>query len=434
VLTLLREEFPDVTISKIRFLESQGLVNPERTPSGYRKFFEPDVERLRWVLRQQREHFLPLKVIKGRLEREGMEGDEDRSTGVVSPTRSVPSPTGSGGSSLLAPPVPSAAAGSASVGIGVAPPEDRQHLPGMAPGTRGADDERPVAGSAGRPAAPAAGARPTSAEDPPPVRSASVDPPSPRVGAADDEPSGDDADVPVSSTPAPGAPHRSEPGPGSRTLATGGSVPGAADARSSSGAPGLGASEGVRSLVGDIGAQPSSSDGTSSRRGAPAAASTRGAASRRTSRPEHPSGPTSAPGRGAADVPAGAVADEELTAEELAAVSGLSVEEVAAIESFGLICGRTVAGIVSYGPDARAVAQLAAGYAAFGVEARHLRFLKHAADREAGFIEQVVLPLLKQRNPDARRRAEDSVAELSRLGMGLRAALLAAALRDQMGG
>ena len=69
VLTLLRQEFPDVTISKIRFLESQGLVNPERTPSGYRKFYEHDVERLRWVLRQQREHFLPLKVIKDRLGR-----------------------------------------------------------------------------------------------------------------------------------------------------------------------------------------------------------------------------------------------------------------------------------------------------------------------------------------------------------------------------
>src|SRR5580692_4609806 len=75
VLSLLREEFPDVTISKIRFLESQGLVDPERTPSGYRKFYEQDVERLRWVLRQQREHFLPLKVIKGRLD-EGAEADE----------------------------------------------------------------------------------------------------------------------------------------------------------------------------------------------------------------------------------------------------------------------------------------------------------------------------------------------------------------------
>ena len=70
VLTLLRQEFPDVTISKIRFLESQGLVNPERTPSGYRKFYDHDVERLRWVLRQQREHFLPLKVIKDRLDDE----------------------------------------------------------------------------------------------------------------------------------------------------------------------------------------------------------------------------------------------------------------------------------------------------------------------------------------------------------------------------
>ncbi|MEA2931485.1 MAG: hypothetical protein QOI56_270, partial [Actinomycetota bacterium] len=73
VLSLLKEEFPDVTISKIRFLESQGLHDPERTPSGYRKFYETDVERLRWILRQQREHFLPLKVIKGRL-RVGAEG------------------------------------------------------------------------------------------------------------------------------------------------------------------------------------------------------------------------------------------------------------------------------------------------------------------------------------------------------------------------
>src|SRR5438477_2703294 len=67
VLNLLKEEFPDITISKIRFLESQGLLDPERTASGYRKFYDTDVERLRWILRQQREHFLPLKVIKGRL-------------------------------------------------------------------------------------------------------------------------------------------------------------------------------------------------------------------------------------------------------------------------------------------------------------------------------------------------------------------------------
>ena len=71
VLSLLTAEFPDVTISKIRFLESQGLIDPERTPSGYRKFYETDVERLKWILRQQRENFLPLKVIRGRLGDDG---------------------------------------------------------------------------------------------------------------------------------------------------------------------------------------------------------------------------------------------------------------------------------------------------------------------------------------------------------------------------
>ena len=67
VLSLLADEHPDLTISKIRFLESQGLIAPQRTPSGYRKFFEADIERLNWVLIQQRDHFLPLKEIKRRL-------------------------------------------------------------------------------------------------------------------------------------------------------------------------------------------------------------------------------------------------------------------------------------------------------------------------------------------------------------------------------
>ncbi len=68
VLSLLREEFPEVTISKIRFLEAEGLVEPQRTPSGYRKFGPEDVERLAQVLRMQRDHYLPLKVIKEHLE------------------------------------------------------------------------------------------------------------------------------------------------------------------------------------------------------------------------------------------------------------------------------------------------------------------------------------------------------------------------------
>lgn len=68
VLNALREEFPDITISKIRFLESEGLVEPQRTPSGYRKFSAQDVERLGHVLRMQRDHYLPLKVIREHLD------------------------------------------------------------------------------------------------------------------------------------------------------------------------------------------------------------------------------------------------------------------------------------------------------------------------------------------------------------------------------
>lgn len=66
-LAELRKEFPDVTVSKIRFLESQGLVSPARTASGYRQFSDDDVSRLRWILLQQREHYLPLKVIRRKL-------------------------------------------------------------------------------------------------------------------------------------------------------------------------------------------------------------------------------------------------------------------------------------------------------------------------------------------------------------------------------
>ena len=68
VLKELRADFPDVTISKIRFLEAEGLIEPERTPSGYRKFSTGDLARLRHVLQLQRDHFMPLKVIRQRLE------------------------------------------------------------------------------------------------------------------------------------------------------------------------------------------------------------------------------------------------------------------------------------------------------------------------------------------------------------------------------
>ncbi|MCL2652647.1 MAG: MerR family transcriptional regulator [Propionibacteriaceae bacterium] len=67
VLPILKSEFPELSISKIRFLEDQGLVSPERAPSGYRRYSNVDIERLRYILRLQRDYFMPLKKIKERL-------------------------------------------------------------------------------------------------------------------------------------------------------------------------------------------------------------------------------------------------------------------------------------------------------------------------------------------------------------------------------
>jgi hypothetical protein len=123
-----------------------------------------------------------------------------------------------------------------------------------------------------------------------------------------------------------------------------------------------------------------------------------------------------------------------MTAGELATAAGLDEAAVGQLESFGLISGRVVGGVEYYDEDALLVARLAAGLAPYGVEARHLRLHKHAAEREAGFIEQVVLPLLKQRNPESRQRAYAAAAELSRLGQQLREVLLRTTLREQLGG
>lgn len=81
VLAALRPEFPDVTISKIRFLEGEGLIRPARAPSGYRQFSPADVERLRFVLAAQRDHYLPLRVIKEQLSAMDRDGQTARLPG-----------------------------------------------------------------------------------------------------------------------------------------------------------------------------------------------------------------------------------------------------------------------------------------------------------------------------------------------------------------
>ena len=91
VLAQLLEEFPDVTISKIRFLESQGLIEPERTPSGYRKFTVSEVERLRFILREQRTNYLPLRIIKDKLDDDTADISRDISRDIMMPSEYVAS-------------------------------------------------------------------------------------------------------------------------------------------------------------------------------------------------------------------------------------------------------------------------------------------------------------------------------------------------------
>jgi DNA-binding transcriptional MerR regulator len=146
VLGLLLEEFPDVTISKIRFLESQGLIAPERTASGYRKFYEADIELLRVILREQRQNYLPLRVIKDRLD-----------SGEIDPTGEVDRPDAS---------ATNGHGGAHTNGDGHGTHDDTNHDAG-----HGADDgEVPEASVAAHPAA----RRPVVARRPPRIPSSSV--------------------------------------------------------------------------------------------------------------------------------------------------------------------------------------------------------------------------------------------------------------------
>ena len=128
------------------------------------------------------------------------------------------------------------------------------------------------------------------------------------------------------------------------------------------------------------------------------------------------------------------VTGASMTGDEVCAASGLSAEELAGLEGFGLIASVNVAGILTYDEDALTLANLAAQFRAYGIEARHLRLYRNAVDRELGLIEQVIIPLLRQRNPEARQRAVETSDQLAALGQSMRATLLHQALRQHLGG
>ena len=109
-----------------------------------------------------------------------------------------------------------------------------------------------------------------------------------------------------------------------------------------------------------------------------------------------------------------------------------SSRAVRELEGYGLLETHPVGDTAYYDADALVIARTAAAFLEHGIEARHIRGYKVSAEREASLYEQIVLPLLKQRNPDARRRAEQTVAELVRLGEEMRRVLLRRGLREHL--
>ncbi len=365
VLSLVQEDFPDVTISKIRFLESQGLIAPERTASGYRKFYDADIDRLRWILRQQRDHFLPLKVIRKMLD-QGV--DTVDAPGAQPTLWSSPEPDDSGTGTDTA---------------ADAETDDRSDE------DRG--DERPAPQrSASHPAVSSAAARTSEPASNP------VAPPRPGTPSASAEP-----------LPA----ERPDPAASGKGGERASQVPPVAE-------------ESAPPADDDVSPRPAHStpaDVVAALQEDPR----RARRPRRAATPAPEPAEASAPPR-AEDQP---VTVERLSRAELCETAGITAELLAGLEDFGLIVPVILGGNPAYDGEALAIARIASAYAALGVEPRHLRMYKIAAEREAGFIEQLVYPLLKQRNPEARRNAVDRSDDLVRLGEELHSALL----RRQLG-
>ncbi|MEO8264619.1 MAG: MerR family transcriptional regulator [Ilumatobacteraceae bacterium] len=287
VLGLLLEEFPDVTISKIRFLESQGLIDPERTASGYRKFYDNDVDLLRVILREQRENFLPLRVIRDRLESGAIEDP----TGPTTPPRGIRN-------------VPTSDAVDVDDDLGI---DQNGHSDQLSDIAR--------------------------IEPPPPTQHH------------------------------PAAQHRAAP------------------------------------VVPDVAAEPD--------RPATAATSTSATVDRR---------------------------HENFSAGDLCQLAGLTAPQLAELESYGLLAGKGGGTSTLYSAGDLAIAQAAAGFMQHGVEGRHLKAWRQAAEREASLFEQMILPLLRQRNPQARQQAMATLTSLAELGGELRSAIVHSALSHHLDG
>jgi hypothetical protein len=133
------------------------------------------------------------------------------------------------------------------------------------------------------------------------------------------------------------------------------------------------------------------------------------------------------------DAPATPDDDGRYTRAELATTAGVDESQVAQLESYGLLApAREVDGVAEYDDDALEIVRITAGFFDRGVEARHLRMYRTFAEREAVLFGQVLLPYVRQRNPEARARLQEELGELATLGRRLRTALLREAVRESL--
>jgi len=123
--------------------------------------------------------------------------------------------------------------------------------------------------------------------------------------------------------------------------------------------------------------------------------------------------------------------DLRLSRQELIDAAGIAPDELSQIEGFGLVTARPGG---HYDGDALIIVKTIAEMSRFGLEARHLRAFRTTAEREIGLVEQVITPLVRQRNPEARGRADEVARELASLSVRLHATLVRAGLRPQLGG
>ena len=369
-LELIKEEFPEVTISKIRFLETQGLIAPERTTNGYRKFYDHDIEKLAFVLRQQREQFLPLKVIKDRIT------EKEPGVFVLDPSKGRFAKNQKGRTSKFEKDI---------FGDPLDEPRPSHQLHNSKPKVEGkAATSQDLNSSHYVVKARGSGHAAASPES-------RTDHKLTRSGRSSDQ-SASDGHSPTTQP----------------------AIVGTADVKTPIVQDG---SQSVRTASGKrprLFALPSTS-ALAENLDVPRALNDVSEGVFTGLEQDTEVGETGFP-------------KNSFTAREIAEQADLSLVQVEDLTTYGLLNPTSIRGQQIFCIADLELATLAKEFARFGLEARHLKMYKVSAEREASFLEQVILPILANKSQKSRNRAEAALTQLGEIGAQFRTLLLERAI------